>query len=946
MDLNEAQTRKRIIDKSLALAGWDVGDAAQVTQELDIDLRGTGAAPTNPPGHSATADNPFAGHQFADYALKLHGKHVAVVEAKRTMRDAKLGREQALQYAQNIQKTQGGKLPLIFYTNGYENFYWEYDFYPPTKVHGFPTLTDLEWLVQRSNERRPLSVEMINTSIVGRDYQIAAIRKVLENVEAKRRRFLLVMATGTGKTRTAVALLDVLMRARWAKRVLFLVDRIALRDQALEAFREFMPSEPCWPQSGEKDFARDRRVYVTTYPSMLNIIQAGEVPRDWVSPYFFDVIVADESHRSVYNIYRQVLDYFNCVKLGLTATPQDKIDRDTFRLFDCDANDPTFAYTYEEALQHTPPYLSRFEVLKVRTKFQLEGIHGKALSDEDRRRLLAEGKDIEEVDFEGTDLERKVTNSGTNSLVVREFMEESIKDPSGTLPGKSIIFAISKAHARRLEELFDKLYPEHAGKLARVIVSEDPRVHGKGGLLDQFKNQDMPRVAISVDMLDTGVDIREVVNLVFAKPVYSFVKFWQMIGRGTRLLDTSPAKSKPWCVEKGKFLIIDCWGNFEFFNMKPEGREPGTLVPMPVKLFKARLDKLEAALNAGRADTVEAIKKDLQADLAELPANNVVVLDHQSDLARAKAEEFWRHLAADGIGFLRGTIAPVMRARSGADFKALRFETEVVELGTALLANNKDAFEAIKISLQVQVAELPLAVNIVAKEKELIDSVQFEAWWLTPTEEKLGSLVEKLAPLMKFRQARKDPMMHLDLEDISFAKEWVECGPGNERVAVSVYREKAEAFVRELLDKSPVLQKIVAGESVSEEELHELADDLESNSLHINEDILRRVYDNKRANFIQFIRHMLGRERLEPWSETVTKDFDEFIAKHDTFSSQQILFLQTLKTFIMQTGEVSKESLISQPFTNIHPRGILGLFQNTERQEIERFIQGMGYYHQ
>ena len=323
-----------------------------------------------------------------------------------------------------------------------------------------------------------------------------------------------------------------------------------------------------------------------------------------------------------------------------------------------------------------------------------------------------------------------------------------------------------------------------------------------------------------------------------------------------------------------------------------------------------------------------------------------MVLEHKADLARAGAEEFWRHLAADGIGFLRGTIAPVMRARSAADFKALRFETEVVELGTALLANNKDAFEAIKASLQVQVSELPLSVNIVAKEKDLIDAVQFEDWWLTPTEEKLRALVDKLAPLMKFRQTRKDPMVHLDLEDISFAKEWVECGPGKERVAVSVYRDKAEAFVRDLLDRSLVLQKIAAGESITEDELHELADELDANSLHINENILRRIYDNKRANFIQFIRHMLGRERLAPWSETVTKEFDGFIAGHDTFSSQQILFLQTLKTFIIQTGEVSRESLISQPFTNIHPRGILGLFQTGERQEIEKFIQGMGYYHQ
>ncbi|HAH08080.1 MAG TPA: restriction endonuclease subunit R [Elusimicrobia bacterium] len=946
MDLNEAQTRHRIIDKRLALAGWDVDDASQVTQELDIDLRQTHSATGSLIGHALAADNPFAGHRFADYALSLHGKPAAVIEAKRTMRDAELGREQALQYAKNIQRLHGGKMPLIFYTNGYDSYFWEYEFYPPTKVHGFPTRGDLEWLVQRGGERRPLSVEMINTGIVGRDYQIAAIRGILEGIEAKRRRFLLVMATGTGKTRTAVALLDVLARARWAKRVLFLVDRIALRDQAREAFKEFMPAEPRWPEQGEKEFARDRRIYITTYPAMLNLIQAGEDPRDWISPYFFDVIVADESHRSIYSTYKQVLDYFNGVKIGLTATPQDKIDHDTFQLFECDAQDPTFAYTYQEAVDHVPPYLSRFEVLKVRTKFQLEGIHGRALSGDDQRRLLAEGKDIEDVDFEGTDIERKVTNSGTNGLIVREFMEECNKDSSGTLPGKSIIFAISKAHARRIEELFDKLYPEHAGKLARVIVSEDPRVHGKGGLLDQFKNQDMPRVAISVDMLDTGVDIREVVNLVFAKPVFSFVKFWQMIGRGTRLLDADPAKRKPWCMDKDKFLVIDCWGNFEYFKMNPEGREPGALVPMPVRLFKARLDRLEAAAHAGRQDIVEAVKGDLRRDLGELPKNNVVVLENGADLARAKAEEFWPHLSTEGIGFLRAVIAPILRARSGADFKALRFETEVVELGTAVLADNKDAFEAIKQSLQAQVAELPLAVNIVAKERELIDAVQFDDWWLTPTEEKLRSLSERLAPLMKYRKARKGSMVHLDLDDVSFVKEWVECGPGHERVAVSVYREKAEAFVRELLDKSFVLQKIEAGEAGTEEELHELADELEHSSLHVNEDILRRVYDNKRANFIQFIRHMLGRERLAPWSLTVTSEFDDFIAKHDTFSSQQILFLQTLKTFIIQTGEVNRECLISQPFTNIHPRGILGLFQSQERQEIESFIQGMGYYHQ
>jgi len=478
----EAQTRQQIIDRKLGLAGWNVRDRSQVTEELDIDL-------TTAWGVSEPV-TPYAGHQFVDYALLHEGRPIAVVEAKRTSKDAELGQEQALQYAENIRKTQGGALPFVSYTNGHEIHFWESDFYPPDQVSGFPTRDDLDWMAQRRGLRKPLSVELINTDIAGRGYQIEAIRGILERVEEKRRRFLLVMATGTGKTRTAVALIDVLRRAKWAKRVLFLVDRVALRDQALQAFKEHIPSEPRWPRSGEKAFARDRRIYVTTYPTMLNLIHAGTTPASYISPFFFDVVVADESHRSIYNIYKQVLDYFYAVKLGLTATPTDQIDHDTFELFDCDQYDPTFAYEYREAVEHEPPYLCDFEVLKVRSRFQLEGIKGETLAEAVKKKLIAEGKDPEDIDFEGTDLERKVTNAGTNRLIVQEFMEECIKDPTGTLPGKTIIFAISKGHASRLQRLFDALYPEYRGRLARRLVSGDPRLHGKGGLLDQFKTEE------------------------------------------------------------------------------------------------------------------------------------------------------------------------------------------------------------------------------------------------------------------------------------------------------------------------------------------------------------------------------------------------------------------------------------------------------------------------
>ena len=927
--MDEKKTRQEIIDRDLWLAGWNVKDPSHVTEELDIDLVAA--------GHARVAESraPYGGHQFADYGLLMGHKPVAVVEAKKTSKDAELGQEQALQYAQNLQKIHDGAMPFVFYSNGYDTYFWESEFYPPSKVHGFPTREDIQWMAQRRETRKPLSVELINTDIAGRDYQIAAIRTLLEAVEAKKRKFLLVMATGVGKTRTAAAFMDVLLRAHWAKRVLFLVDRIPLRDQALNAFKEHLPSEPRWPEQGEKAFAPNRRIYVSTYPTMLNMIERGTTPETRISPFFFDLIIADESHRSIYNVYQQVVTYFHGLTLGLTATPRDHIDHDTFKIFNCDQHDPTFAYTYEEATNHTPPFLCDFEVLKVRSKFQLEGIKGGTLPPAVQKKLIAEGKDVENIDFEGTDLERKVTNAGTNALIVREFMEESIKDSNGTLPGKTIFFAISKAHARRLQALFDDMYPEYKGKLARVLVSEDSRVYGKGGLLDQFTNADMPRVAISVDLLDTGVDVREITNLVFAKPVYSYVKFWQMIGRGTRVLD--PDRIRSWCPEKDKFLIIDCWGNFEYFKMHPKGREPGAQEPLPVRLFRARLDKLEAAIAANRPDIITGTVATLRADIADLPDNNVVVHEKQADLDTVAPGGYWGALTAEHLAFLRTTIAPIMRVRAGIDFKAMRFETEVVELGTALLSDNKDMFLAIQASLREQVSELPLTVNLVKKHESLISDVLTNAWWKTPTEEKLQSLVTHLAPLMKFRTAPSGPIEILDIEDLVAIKEHIDFGPEHERMTTSAYRERVEGAVRALVDDNPLLQKMLDGEELSEAEIAQLAELLEHDSLQITEDRLRQAYNHKRAHFIQFIKHILGLEPLADWEESVAQAFAQFITTHTTLTSLQIQFLRTLETFIIQTGKVDKPDLIDAPFTLIHPQGIRGVFQPAEIDEIMAF---------
>lgn len=917
---NEKLTRKEIIDNRLKQADWNVTDRTQVIEEFDIHLTVV-EEPTTP----------YAGHQYSDYVLLgKDGKPLAVVEAKKTSVDAALGREQAKQYCYNIQSTQGGELPFCFYTNGHDIYFWDLDNYPPKKVYGFPTRDDLERYAYIRKARKQLAGELINTKIAGRNYQIASIRAVMEAVEKRKRKFLLVMATGTGKTRTCIALVDALMRAGWAERVLFLVDRIALRDQTLEAFKEHLPNEPRWPKQGEKEIATDRRIYVSTYPTMLNIIRNEDKS---LSPHFFDLIVVDESHRSIYNTYQEILDYFNTITLGLTATPTDVIDHNTFQLFECEDGVPTFAYSYDEAVNHIPPFLSNFQVMKIKTKFQDEGINKRTISLEDQQKLMLEGKEIEEINYEGTEIEKKVINRGTNALIVREFMEESIKDANGVLPGKTIFFCISKAHARRVEEIFDSLYPEYKGELAKVLVSEDPRVYGKGGLLDQFVHNDMPRIAISVDMLDTGIDVRELVNLVFAKPVYSYTKFWQMIGRGTRLLE--PEKIKPWCTQKDNFLILDCWDNFEYFKLNPRGKELKGQIPLPVRLFGVRLEKIEEAQTQSKSEIVNKEIQKIRIQVEALPKNSVVIMEARNELQRLEDENFWNNLTSDKMEFLEAVVKPLLRTVSDVDFKAMRFEKDIVEVSLAHLAGETEKFETLKESIIEEIGELPLSINIVAREQELIRQAQSNHYWANINEDKFEELIQKLSPLMKFREA-VIPLApaKFNLKDIVAEKEFIEFGPQHEALSVAKYRELVEKKINELVSSSPILQKLKQGQEITTDEAEQLAEELHNEHPHITIDLLRKVYNHRKAALVQFIKHILGIEQLETFAETVTKAFDDFISKHSYLTSRQLQFLDLLKNFVLEKGDVSKRNLIESPFTMLHPEGIRGIFNQKEIDEI------------
>lgn len=913
-----------IIDHRLKDAGWNVSDRTQVIEEFFVSQDSS---------RGLKAELAIYGtREFSDYVLLgRNGKALAVIEAKKSTKNAELGREQAKQYCYNIQEKRGGELPFCFYTNGYEIFFWNLGEAPPQRVHGFPTRQDLERLLHIRKHKKPLTREMINTAIAGRDYQLQAIRSVMEGIEIKRRLFLLVMATGTGKTRTCIALVDALMRAGHVQRILFLVDRIALREQALDAFKEHIPDEPRWPEPGEKTITTDRRIYVATYPAMLNIVR-DEV--NSLSPYFFDLVVIDESHRSIYNTYGEVLDYFHAIKLGLTATPRDVIDHNTFAVFDCEEGLPSFAYSYDEAVSHVPPYLCDFRVLKIKTKFQDEGISKRTISLEDQKKLILDGKDIEEIVFEGTDLEKTVTNHATNALIVKEFMEESIKDPNGVLPGKSIFFCLSIPHARRIERIFDSLYPEYKGELAKVVVSDDPRVYGRGGLLDQFTRSDMPRVAISVDMLDTGIDVREIVNLVFAKPVFSYTKFWQMIGRGTRLIEKN--KIKAWCPEKDVFQIIDCWDNFDYFKLTPKGKEPKSQIPLPVRLVGVRIDKIEAAQVLGLTAIADKEKAILRGQIATLPARSVTIMEARVDLARCQSDDFWQSLTTDGLALLRHVIRPLFRVVSQADFKAMRFEKYVLETSLAHLKREKEKFAALTQSLTAQISELPLSVNVVAQEAGLIQKAQTGHYWATITDQGFDHLTERLAPLMHYRDGRdaRSGTTKFNFADVLKSKEHVEFGPEHESLSITQYRQLVEQKVNELTASNPILYKIRDGKAVTEKEADALAAQLHDEHPHITLELLRRIYRHQRAPFLGFIRHILGIEILESFPDTVSRSIDQFITAHPALTSHQLQFLNLLRDFLINRGGIEKRDLIQSPFTIIHPSGIRGVFSPSEIDEI------------
>jgi len=895
LGFDEAETRKRLIDTQLAVAGWDIGEAGVNTSEVHQE---------EPVEHQPTK----SGTGYADYVLwDDNGLPLAVIEAKKTAKSAELGQEQARLYTDGMEKMHGQR-PVIFYTNGFDIFIWDdAQGYPPRPLYGFYSKDSLQYLLFQRNHRKQLDRLSPKIEIVDRLYQIEAIKRVAEKFSANRHKGLIVQATGTGKTRVAIALTDLLNRASWVKRVLFLCDRKELRKQAKNAFNDFL-SEPMTIVNAGTAKDRDKRIYLATYPAMNKIFQSFDVG-------FFDLIIADESHRSIYNRYRDMFRYFDCLQVGLTATPVDFISRNTFRIFDCDDKTPTAYYALDQAVEEG--YLVPHEVYAHTTQFLRKGIKYKDLSEEQKRQLEEDGEEPKNFDFENHQIDKQIFNRDTNRAVIRNLMDNGIRDETGQYPGKTIVFARNHNHAVLLNEVFNELFPQYGGKFCRVIDNYDPRAEQ---LIDDFKSDkdSDPRIAISVDMLDTGIDVPEIVNLVFAKPLRSLVKFEQMIGRGTRLCRDllGPGKNKT------HFRIFDHWGNFDYFERHYKKAEPSVSKSMMQQLFEARLDLARIALNKSEPDAFNMVIKLVKEDLERLSEDVISVREKWREKRLLSKTETLQAFTPVTEQSLHRQMAPLMQwvdIRGHVD--AYRFDQLITGLQIEHLKKSS-LFDDLKNKMHDRLSRLQMHLNPVREKADVIKEVKSAEFWHPVTIEKLETARRQLRGIMQYSAkvtyTPADPKF-VDIKDGQ--EEYIRLSAGLKFSDMPGFRKHVQDALLKVFDENPTLKKIKAGLPVSTEDLKALTSLVLTQNPDVDQEILREFFEKTAQPLDHAIRSIIGMD-----ADAVNNRFAEFVTSYPGLTSNQVSFLNLLKNHISRYGSIQIDQLYEAPFTALHSEGLDGVF--------------------
>lgn len=915
IDYSESETRATLIDIALKEAGWNICDTKKAikaeTACIETEL-------TNLP---VCADFPN-GTGYADYVLyDSDGKALAVIEAKKTCIDVESGAKQAKIYADGLEKIYGIR-PVVFYTNGYQIFMVDGVGGPARRVFGFYSLKELHTLLTRRKLGK-IEDTHVDQTISDRYFIQTACTKVCEAYSSHRRKALSVMATGTGKTRFAISLVDILMRNNWVKNVLFLADRTELVNQAKKAFVKHLPNATLCAINENSDKQRDydANIILSTYPTMLNLIDTDErkfgIGR-------FDLIIIDECHRSCYNKYQAIFHYFDSLVLGLTATPKDQEGQeDTYSLFGLEVGHPTYDYPYETAVKEG--FLVDYAAIDKTTKLLKNGAKYSDLSDVEKKEY--DEKFFEEQDFEedekvkeGNDFYKNIINFPTIDLVLQTLMNEGLKVNSGERLGKSIIFAVDHHHAKKIVERFKYLYPEKGDDYCQLV---DYSVSKVNTIIDDFKVPSKePIIAVSVDMLDTGIDVPEVLNLVFFKRVYSVIKFWQMIGRGTRVCKDfkvfSPSKDffgkdkehsfsadfKDFDEKQG-FYIFDFCDNFDFFDINPKGKVTGNTLTLSQKIFNLKLEMIVELQKGVHQDKEEHVafynkwKTELISLVKNLNRNHINVRYNLKDVDKYSGEETWQFISPLMLKEIEKVIIPLISSDE-SDSSAKIFDAWLFNMELAHIQGDKDYSKPLQkvTSIIQELLNMQTIPEIKAKAEKLKSFIS-DDYWQNITVSKLESVREDVRELIKYLEKNAKRIVETNFEDELLDKDGKHINPQFKN-----YQQRVIDYLLETTDCIAV-NKIKNLEPITQNDIQDLQ--------HILCDELgtQADYDEllKNEPLSVFVRKIVG---LNP--DVVTKLFSEYLAKYN-FNSEQQEFLHNIVTFVLQNGDIVPNNLINDyPF--------------------------------
>lgn len=924
---SEKETRKLLIDLLLREAGWD---NLKIGLEIEFEVSGMPLT-TNPTGKG-----------FADYVLwGDNGLPLAVVEAKSTLHSASKGKHQASLYADCLEKSTGQR-PIIFYSNGFETHIWDDTFYPPRLVQGFYTKEELELLIGRRTSRKDIREYAVNKVIAGRYYQMEAIKRVAEHLvitnqnklKGTNRKALLVMATGSGKTRTAAAIVDMFTKCNWAKRILFLADRNALVTQAKNAFKEYLPQLSVIDLTKEKE-DNGTRVVFSTYPTIMNKIDSlkNEDGRFYGVGHF-DLIIIDEAHRSVYQKYQSIFEYFDGLLIGLTATPKKEIDKNTYGLFEIEDDNPTYAYELNKAVADN--FLKPPKAFKVPLKFPREGIVYDDLSDEDKIRFreifgVQFGDENEVLHVNKNQINTWLYNDNTIDKVLDYLMTNGQKVTGGDKIGKSIIFAKNHKHAAFIEQRFNKNYPQYGGSFLRVIDNYEDKAQD---LLEKFcfdKGDDKePQIAVSVDMMDTGVDAPRVLNLVFFKEVKSYAKYWQMIGRGTRLCPDifEPGRDKEY------FLIFDFCGNFEYFGDNPDGEKQKTALSLSQQIFNTKLE-IVTTIRQLQEPTLEQeniqlqFTDDLHQLVNELNENRFEVRKHWRYVVEYKNRDRWNNLLQGDVLSIQKNISHLIDFNQDKDEFSKRFDLLAYKLQLALITGSKAQISHIE-NIHNIANMLFVKRNIPAVQAKItvIKQLQNEQFWSTINVQKLEEIRKEIRDLVQFLKDEKklDPI-YTSFTDELPSDRVEEVNILESYTALQSYKDRVEAFIRK--NKSHlVIDKLYKNLPITTTELNLLEEFLLKEALESKDRFIKEYGEQPLG---KFVRNIIGLD-----IEVVNQLFADFITQGN-LNANQITFIHKIITYLNQKGVIEKHLLTQAPFNEHHDQGIFGIFH--EEEKIMKVIQ-------